>query len=253
MLTFRRSIVTMSGAALALACSGETSESGGGGTGGTPSGGTGATSGAAGSTGGNGGASGAAGSAGGAGGASGAAGSAGGAGGGTLEYVASLADCINPAEPNPDTCESFNGGLFIAVDGDSLNTGQPSYGYLRFELDAALTGKSVTAVRLVLRTGPFLNASSDQSGEVWQVAPFERADLFVAVPAPLGSGPVAESMGGTDPEAIPADYDVVWELPPSLVEPGSSLFFGILPLSDDGVYYHNAKAVSPPTLYVDYD
>jgi hypothetical protein len=179
--------------------------------------------------------------------------SAGGAGGGTASYVASIADCINASDPNPDTCESTTGPNLMSVDSLDAQTGAANHSYVRFDVDDALAGVQVTAIRLLLRTGPNINASSDQSGEVWQVGTFERADLFVAAPTNEGSAPLAESMGGTDPEAIGTSQDVVWSLPSTVAVPNAPLCLGILPASDDGVDYLNANSPTPPTLTVEYE
>jgi hypothetical protein len=170
-----------------------------------------------------------------------------------VSYVASIADCINLTDPDPDTCESTTGLNLMSVDSLDVQTGAANHSYVRFDLDDALAGVQVTAVRLLLRTGPDINASSDQSGEVWQVATFDRDDLFTAAPTNEGSAPLAESMGGTDPEAIGSSQDVVWSLPSTVAVPNGPLCLGLLPASDDGVDYLNTKSPTPPTLTVEYE
>jgi hypothetical protein len=163
-----------------------------------------------------------------------------------LRYRAALAECNDPVNLDPDACELEAAPSMGALTVDlQNNTGiGPFHGYLRFDLDGALDPDLVVSVTLRLVATD--SSSSPSSGEVHRVEPFELMDLFAYQPATIGpllapaQGPVA---GG----------DVVeWLLPPNelpLDEP--SLYFGIVPLSSDGIDYWNLDGAQPPELVVE--
>jgi hypothetical protein len=228
---------TSGGAGGTIGTGGATGTGGSSGSGGSAaSGGTGGTNGAGGSggTGGTGGAAGTGGS------------GAVDAGPGTKSYAATVADCINPMTLNPDTCESLTGAGEMNVDlADTPNN--PHHAYLRFDLDGAFAGRTVTAVRLQLHTTDDQNAGSPSSGEVWSVATFVRADLFTGAPAKQGSAPIAADIG-TVARMAPVEFS----LPVTSVTANGAACFGIFPLSTEGVDYYNDSGAQPPQLVVDY-
>jgi hypothetical protein len=180
---------------------------------------------------------------GGAGGAVGGLGGMGGAGGMPVlevSYEAAVADCIEPAAPDPDLCETNAGAGLLDVDQMALK-----HSYLRFDLDNQPTGKTVLEVRLVVVVADTADAESDQSGEVWEVAPFDRLDLFAAAPAAQGMAPIAVSQG-----AVTMNQQVDFLLPLDLVQAGGVVFLGVLPVSTDGVNYFNNDGAIPPRLVV---
>jgi hypothetical protein len=231
--------------------------SGGGGTG--AEGGTGGSSGAdggagtAGSGGGSGGVSG--------GGAAGAGGSAGidagagsgGTGGAVIETATysppTVADCVSLVTPNPDACETSSGLGQLAVD--SSNSGLPgapaSAAFLSFALDGKFSGKQVLSVKLQMTVANQTNAEGDKSGEVWEVEPFTRPDLFNTVPAKVGAAALAADLGPVVPLQV-----VEWALPSSAVTAGQSVYLGVFPNSANGVDYYGKVSPAPPKLIVEY-
>ena len=223
--------------------SGGASGSGGtGNTGGTPSGG-----GGTGNTGGT--------PSGGGGGGTGGTGATGGGGTGgtnpiTVTYLAKVADCVDTTDPNPDVCEAPNPGLWtVDLLNDELASpdaalGPPTAGFLRFDLDNAFAGKTVTKIELVVRVGAS-PSSSDHSGEVWTVSTFTRPDLFKAVPAKLAK--VANDLG-----AVAANATVKWTLPNNTLSANSAACFGVFTSSTNGADYQNTTGSNPPRLLVTY-
>lgn len=181
-------------------------------------------------------------------GAGGAEGGNGGAGPGDVEYTATIADCTNPADPDPDVCEANNGrGVgAMQVDGDPAML-DASHAYLRFETDTTLAGKTIDSVTLRLRVPVIVDSGANQTGDVWLVEPFVRADLFVAAPATIGASPIALDMGNAD-----KGETVLFDLPTSIVSASSSVTLGILPNTTDGVDYFNLNGAVPPALLIEY-
>jgi hypothetical protein len=162
-------------------------------------------------------------------------------------YGATVAACINQGNVDPDACEQRTGPGQMNVDEDDGMTNLPNFAFLRFDLDAKLTGKTVDLVRLRLVVASGDKASSPRGGEVWQVAPFTASDLTMAIPAKVGLAPV-----GAGKDAVTQGEPVDWVLPPALAQPNTSLFLGVFPQTDDGVSYWNSKGEEPPKLLVDY-
>lgn len=161
----------------------------------------------------------------------------------TLSYTAAVADCIYIGMEDPDVCATAPPIDTMTVDSSVSSTMLPGHSYLRFDLDGQLSGKTVTEVRLRLTVSDDMNAASVSTGEVHEVAPFSRMDLFVAAPMSLGL------LGGDQGAVMPNDV-VEWPLPNALVAPNGSVFLGLLPLNADGVDYWNAKGLTPPVLLV---
>ena len=205
---------------------------GSGGDGGTTSGG-GMTSGTGGGPGGQGGTAG--------GGVAGAGGTGGAGGGGTVQtvvYVATVADCIDTGSPDPDQCAS---------PAEALWTDLPdTHAYLRFETDGTIAGATIVSATLRLTVGTYNQAQGDTSGELWEVAPFTRPDLFNGPPATVGSM-VAGDQGVANPGTT-----VDWPVPASLIAASSPVFLSVAPISYNSVGYVNLSGTNPPRLIVEY-
>jgi len=168
---------------------------------------------------------------------------------GTVEYPAAVADCVNPGAPDPDACAVEVGQSRMTVDAefDSINDPTPRHVYLRFDLDGTLTGKVIDAVSDRLHVPTMSGSNSDNSGNMWEVAPFDRSDLFVAAPINMGSTPISPNLG-----AVALDSDVLFPLPVDSVAADASVYLGILPINTNGVDYFNNGGAAPPMLVVDY-
>lgn len=170
----------------------------------------------------------------------------GGSTGATAVYEAVVADCINPLTPNPDTCAAELPAGLITVDQDQKGMGE-RHSFLRFDLDDVFVGKTVDAVTLRLRVPMLSGSDSDQTGDLWLVTAFTRADLFVAEPSNVGSSPVVASLGATPQGAL-----VEFTLPTAIAVVDGSVFFGLRPVSTNGVDYIDSDGVEPPVLEVSY-
>jgi len=164
-----------------------------------------------------------------------------------VQYEATSADCVDESAPDPDQCEQDVGFAVMKITLDDYYIGHPRRAFIRFDLDNALAGKTVTSVtlRLQVTDGPF--ADSPGSGEVWRVQSFSEADLFGNMPATIGANALAPDQG-----AITQGQVLDWSLPTNLVTPNGSVYLGLLPTVVDGAYYWNEKGVGPPLLVVDY-
>ena len=166
----------------------------------------------------------------------------------SVSYPASVAECISPVLLDPDACEGAAGAGHLNVDLEATDgTDTPEQSFLRFDLDDALLGKTVLSATLELVVGTALGAGSDHTGEVWEVKPFTLTDLSVASPGPVGSAPTSADLG-----ACVSGDTVRFVIPSGLVVRGASLYFGIFPLSGNGVNYFNNAGATPPRLLVTY-
>lgn len=173
----------------------------------------------------------------------------GGEGPGQVTYTAVVADCIKPSAPDPDVCETEAGSGVMTVDTqfNPMLDPTPRNAYIRFDLDGALAGKTVDAATLTLRVTSISGGESNQTGELWEVEPFVRADLFVMTPATIGATPIGANQG-----AVALGAQVDFSIPTSLVSPNDSVTVGLLPLTTNGVDYYNTNGVEPPILVIDY-
>jgi hypothetical protein len=185
------------------------------------------------------------------GGSSGSSGSTGGSDGGstagTIEYKATFAGCNSDKNLDVMACEQLVGdGGIMNVDGQ---TGAMTItrGFMRFDLDGALSGKTIDSVQLRLVTAGVSNAGSDKSGQIWQVAPFTKDSLGLGQPADVGMAAVAPDLGAVVPL-----QDYLWKLPATLVAPSKPVFLSIRTSSTDGADYWNDHGKDPPRLIVDY-
>jgi hypothetical protein len=77
------------------------------------------------------------------------------------------------------------------------------------------------------------------------VSAFTRPDLFNAAPS-------KQIKVGSDVGAVVSGQVVEWSLATNTVAAGQPAYFGIFPLSTNGIDYDNAKQPAPPQLIVDY-
>jgi hypothetical protein len=169
---------------------------------------------------------------------------AGGAGPTTVKYGAVVADCVDINNPNPDDCKI--GADQMRITTMEFMTGKHYSAFLRFNLDGALAGRTVTAVTLYLSTTTDPNAGSDKSGSIWQVSAFDRPDLFGKVPSNVGNKPVADDLGTVNDLTT-----YKWSLPATLVAANTPLYLGLAPNSKDSARYWNTIGAKPPELVID--
>jgi len=163
-----------------------------------------------------------------------------------VDVPASVAACIDPKQPDPAACESFNGGGQLVVDEMDSTTHDPWNSYVRFELPDSLRGRHVAAVTLEVTATDDARAPGTSTGTVWRVAPFSLADLGVAAPALLDAAPLAGSQG-----AVVQDQVIDWPLPVSVIVPRAPVCLALLGDAVDGVNYWNLDGPAPPRLMID--
>jgi len=160
-------------------------------------------------------------------------------------YVATVAECINPALPDPDTCRSIKGNAQLVADGSDASTMQPWYAYVRFDLDGRFAGQSIKTVHLRLTVTDDSLAASASSGAIWQVAMFDKPSLYTTVPAMVGSAAIAPAQSSIQKLEV-----VTFSIPTDLVAANGSLYLGVISTSTDGVNYWNLDGANPPRLDV---
>lgn len=161
------------------------------------------------------------------------------------EYVATVAECVDPLMPSPAFCKAINGADQLVVDHRDTGTTDPWNAYIRFEVDAAIAGRTVTSVVLRLTATDDPKAPGANAGDVSLVSPFDAASLAVSTPVASGT-PVALSPGPVD---IGSQLD--WQLPTDAVAASSPVYLGIASQSTDGVNYWNLAGSDPPRLIID--
>ncbi len=117
--------------------------------------------------------------------------------------------------------------------------------FMRFNLDGAIAGKTVTKVELELTATPTAGSDGPQAGEIWRVSSFTRPALFSSAPSKQGGAALAASQG-----PVAASQVVTWTLPNSAVQANASLYLGVFATSLNGVRYYNTKGASPPKLSI---
>ena len=162
-----------------------------------------------------------------------------------FRYTATVAECVDPANPNPDTCRSIKGQDQLVADGSDATTMQPWDAFVRFDLDAAIAGKIIKTVHLELTVTSDSLAPSSSSGAIWQVAMFDKPSLYTAEPAKMGSAAIAPAQSNVVNLQV-----VTFVLPNALVSPGSSVYLGVFTTSQDGVNYWNLAGANPPVLAI---
>lgn len=163
-----------------------------------------------------------------------------------VEYVASVADCVDPLAPNPDACGALNGAAQLVVDMRDSMTLHPWEGFVRFDLDGQLAGRVVTSLKLRMVATDDDKAPGTNTGRIWQVGAFTRAELFGGVPSRIGTVPLAGSQGALSKLEV-----VDWTLPVSLATANGHVYLSVDSTSDDGVNYWNLTGPNPPRLVVE--
>jgi len=172
-------------------------------------------------------------------------GGAGGAGPCVVTYQAVVSDCVEPSDPDPDLCRSQLGVGHMLVDTSYTSTDSlPRNIYLRFDIDTPPPTNIASAEVQLVTSNHALNGAAS-TGELWQVQPFSRADLFIGIPTIVGAVPVGNDKGSTG-----SDSPVTWAAPTAPIQQGASLYFGVLPLSNDGLVYWTIEGAEPPRLVV---
>ena len=161
-------------------------------------------------------------------------------------YTATVAECVDPAAPNPDTCKMIKGQDQLVVDLLDATTMQPWDVFIRFDLDSAFGMATVQKLTLELTVTDDNLAPSGNSGVVWQVAPFTKMDLYTKEPAKIGMMPISGSQG-----AITKLEVVHFPLPAMLAAPNGSVYLGMTTPSQDGANYWNLAGPNPPRLLVE--
>ena len=161
-------------------------------------------------------------------------------------YTANVAACINPmgAPPDPAMCAVAAGPNAVRVDAD--DTGHPWDAFVRFKLDAAFAGRTITAVHLQMTVSTNVNSESDNSGSVYEAMPFALSDLSVAEPAKADPAALAGSQG-----AVALGQTVLWPLPVRFAVANASVYLELENASIDGVFYDNRNGAVPPQLIID--
>jgi hypothetical protein len=163
-----------------------------------------------------------------------------------LGFPATTADCVDVNLPDPDACAVAAATAPLTVDSTTEIAGNDTAAaaLLAFELDDSFIAANVVAVKLQLATGG-LGSESESSGEVWEVAPFTRNDLFGTLPAKQGAAPIADPLIG-----VAACTVVEWTLPLA-VEPSTTVYLGVFPRSSNGVDYFGIGGDFAPRLIVE--
>jgi hypothetical protein len=162
-------------------------------------------------------------------------------------FIATVADCVDAANPDPDVCAAVDPEVF-RVDLEVSEMGNAmAVGFVRFEPGGPIVGRTIVRAEVRFRVGSKSGADSTQTGRLWQVEPFTRADLFLT-PLPAQVGQVV----GGDLGAVTQNQVVTWPVPTTLISPGDPLCFGIFPVNNNGVDYLGIASASPPALFVEY-
>ena len=162
------------------------------------------------------------------------------------EYVATIAVCTDPEMLDPALCEQEAGANHMRVDtGFSLLDDEPTTVWLRFDLDDAFMVTDSTTVTLRLVVGSTPDGDSRSTGELWEVEPFDLADLSSTQPGRVGDR-LGDDLGTAN-----TGETIQWPLPTALVTPGGSVYLAVTPVSDDGVDYWNADGDEPPVLTIE--
>ena len=161
-----------------------------------------------------------------------------------LDYPASVAACIDPLAPDPSHCTQLNGSAQLAVDAHDASANEAWQGYVRFEVDGQLVGRTITAVTLVLVATSDSKSASPNSGEVWSVSPFTTASLSISTPMQIAK--VGLSQGSVVPLQT-----VQWPLPITAASANQPVYLGLITPNTDGTNYWNLTGPKPPILHVD--
>lgn len=173
----------------------------------------------------------------------GAPGTGGSAGGctGAIEIVATVADCVDVATPDPDACEAELGVGHMWIDTNLTATGSARHIFLRFD-PPPIPPEAVSA-ELVMTVSDHGVADADQTGELWATDAFTRADLFGTVPANSGGAAV-----GADQGSVVAGAIISWTLP--LAALSGPLHLALRPVTSSAPVYWNLNGTAPPKIVV---
>jgi hypothetical protein len=163
----------------------------------------------------------------------------------SVTYTASIAECLDPGDPDPAFCRANNGATELPVDLDDDNLGVPFYSYVRFDFDQAIAGREVMAVRLSLVVTDGSQSHGPNAGEIWRVATFTAAELNTQTPAQLGGAAIAGDQG-----PVVQLEEVTWSLPTAIID-NNFLCLGIVPVSGNSVNYWNLMGPNPPRIRID--
>lgn len=163
-------------------------------------------------------------------------------------YVkASLALCANSFAQDTQECEMSAGPGQMMIDTSDAFFGEPTYSYIRFDLDGTLAGKTIDTVAVEIVVASNASSGSDHSGELWQVGMFTQSSISMNLPKKVGANPI-----GADQGAVVASQVVSWPIPVNLVSANSSLSLGLYPKSDNSTNYWNTSGMAPPQLVIKY-
>jgi hypothetical protein len=176
------------------------------------------------------------------------------AGKGSIDVYASVADCIDTTNPNPDQCESVMGKYQMVVDlqnsamigASGAGGGPPTAVFVRFDL-GKLAAKTIVSATYEMTITDYTNSGSSSSGEVFEVSTFTRPDLFSVAPTKVG-GVIGANQG-----TVAALETVSWQLPLATPAGKETLCLGVFPTNIDGAYYYNVAGTTPPRLRIDYE
>lgn len=163
---------------------------------------------------------------------------------GTHTYDAVTADCINLTAPDPDACAGYIDPRIFVISTSEYSSGDPHHGFLRFDLDPEVAQSALASVALEVTVAGLSYADSDDSGDIWEVVPFVRSDLFSGAPNRVGGSAVSPSQG-----AAGLNQTISWPLPTSVVN-GPSVYLEMNPLVSNNTYYLDRDQSSPPQLIV---
>lgn len=159
-------------------------------------------------------------------------------------YKPSIVACINPAAPSPAACSSSITPAGVTVDGDG--GGHPWDTFIRVHIDASISGRVVTALRLQMTATDGAAAMSPNAGDVYRVQSFTLTSLGTTEPAKADPMRIAASPG-----AVAALQTVEWPLPIALATPSTTLYLELESTSTDGADYWDLTGATPPQLIVD--
>lgn len=125
-------------------------------------------------------------------------------------------------------------------------TDSPRHSFVRFDLDPTVAQSPIGSITLRLVAAMTVGSESDDSGEVWQVLPFDRPALFTGDPGNVSTVAIAGTLG-----AVTFAQVLDWALPTDIIDNGS-VYLGVRPLSSNTAHYVNLNgmAADVPTLVV---
>lgn len=164
-----------------------------------------------------------------------------------LSVPATVAACTDPVSNDPAACEASTMTQGMSVDLlNSAASNQPTTAFVAFDLAAVPRGATVLTAQLRLTATDQVNAESpDQTGEVWPTTPFSTASLATEQPSLTGAEPI-----GADQGSVAISETVTWSLDVGSVAPGGTVYFAIVPTTEQGADYWNHEGLQPPELVV---